>query len=234
MAACVVLIVVSIVLDIRNKNEIEKLEAFLERYNKIEAAASGGNTAPEENPETAGLPAEENTLTGEASAEETPEEGAESVEDLNDFAAELNDFAKSASNYPAAKAWSVLGGIYASQGKWEEAETAYLKSAGTGKKAPAGAVSLFNAAVCAENLGKPDAAIERYVKASAIPDFSQAAHARFAAGALYEAQNKIEEAKEAYQAVIDNFSEKENDWSSLANSRLIVLELTDSEQGAGE
>jgi len=232
VVACVVLIGVAVGLDLRNNSETEKLEGFLDRYQKIEMAKVE-SASPEANAEApaAGSATAESAATESSAAEgtataETPAAGgkpAEAVESLDDFTLELAAFAKGASNYPAAKAWSVLGGIYASENKWAEAENAYVHSSKAGKKAPIGPVSLFNAAVCAERLGNLDTAIQRYTTLAAIPDFSQAAHAQFAIGVLYEAQNKTDEAKAAYQDVIDKFSDKDSDWSALANSRLIAL-----------
>jgi tetratricopeptide (TPR) repeat protein len=151
-------------------------------------------------------------------------EGDISEEESGAFIDEIKEFAGKYSGYPAAKALSLAADIYYKRSDWKGAEEAYLKSALKAEKSYLAPVSYFNAASAAEEDGNTDAAIEYYTKAFSYPDFSQASHAQFSVGRLYESQDKIDLAKTAYQNVIDTWP-KDTNWTALAHSRLIALEL---------
>ncbi|MDR2865447.1 MAG: tetratricopeptide repeat protein [Spirochaetaceae bacterium] len=196
--ACLAFVVAMLILESRNKKAIQILdETLLPRYEKLISVDTGG---------------------------QAPGDNSENSDTMELYIRDLGKFAAQYSAYPAAKAWSVLAGIYSERLDWEGAENAYRKSAETGKESYLAPISYFNAAVAAEERGNIDNAIEYYVKAAAYPDFPQGAHAEFSRGRLYEQQNKIDSAKEAYQNVIDKWKNNES-WMPIAQSRLIALEI---------
>jgi tetratricopeptide (TPR) repeat protein len=151
-------------------------------------------------------------------------EGELSEEDSGKFINDVKEFARKHSGYAAAKAFSLAADVYYKKSDWKEAREAYLQAALKAGKNYLAPVSYFNAAASAEKDKNIDAAIEDYTKAFSYPDFSQAAHAQFSAGRLYEAVKKIDLAKEAYQNIIDKWP-KDTNWTSAAHSRLIYLEI---------
>jgi tetratricopeptide (TPR) repeat protein len=84
-------------------------------------------------------------------------------------------------------------------------------------------VSLFNAAVAAEEQGNIDQAIELYGESAAhVSGFPAAARAQFAVGRLHESQGDPQAALEAYKAIAEKWS-NETAWINLAQSRIILL-----------
>jgi tetratricopeptide (TPR) repeat protein len=149
--------------------------------------------------------------------------GAESLLD------DLTALGKSASGYPAARAWFMAANIYQERQDWENAREAWEASAAKGAATHLAPVSLFNAAVAAEEAGDPDSALEHYRRALAFADFPEAARAQFAAGRIEEQKGNTEAAIAAYSAVIDRWPH-DTDWTNLAHSRILVLELAQSEK----
>jgi tetratricopeptide (TPR) repeat protein len=152
-------------------------------------------------------------------------EGGLSEEESGKFIDDVKIFAGKYSGYPAAKAFSLAADIYYTKSDWKNAEETYLQSALKAGKNYLAPVSYFNAAAAAEEGGNIDTAVEYYTKAFSYPDFSQAPHAQFSVGRLYESQGKIDLAKAAYQNIIDKWS-KDTNWTNRAHSRLIVLEIS--------
>jgi tetratricopeptide (TPR) repeat protein len=144
---------------------------------------------------------------------------------LDDLAA----LGKSASGYPAARAWFMAANIYHERRDWDKAREAWEASAAKGAATHLAPVSLFNAAVAAEEAGDPDAALEHYRRSLAFADFPEAARAQFAAGRIEEKKGNTEAAVAAYNAVIDKWPQ-DTDWTNLAHSRILALELAESEK----
>ncbi|MDR0383060.1 MAG: tetratricopeptide repeat protein [Spirochaetaceae bacterium] len=153
---------------------------------------------------------------------------ADGPADVPDLLDGLEAFGKSASGYPAARAWFMAANIYHERKEWERAREAWLAAAKKGAATHLAPVSLFNAAAAAEEAGDPDAALETYKKALAFADFASAAHAQFATGRLEEKKGNTEAAIAAYQSVIDKWPQ-DTDWTNLAHSRIIALELGKTE-----
>jgi tetratricopeptide (TPR) repeat protein len=106
---------------------------------------------------------------------------------------------------------------------WGEAEKAWTNSAKSAGKSYLAPVSLFNAAVAAEEQGNPARAISLYIESIAHEsDFPGAARAQFAVGRLYESQGDNEAALEAYRVIPTKWV-SETTWVNLAQSRIIVL-----------
>jgi tetratricopeptide (TPR) repeat protein len=136
---------------------------------------------------------------------------------------EINEFAPSSFGYAAGKAYSLAASVYAAKGEWSAAEDAWLASSRKADRIFLAPLSLYNAAVAAEEQGKLDAAIEYYGKTLNYPViFPAAVRAQFAIGRLYEAQNNREAALEAYRLVIEKWPNDIN-WKNFAQSRIISL-----------
>jgi predicted negative regulator of RcsB-dependent stress response len=138
--------------------------------------------------------------------------------------ADLETFAKKHSGFAGGRAWSIIARIYADRKEWSQAETAWRNAAARASKTYLGPVSLFNAAVAAEEQGKNADAIDLYAQSASHPvAFPAAPHAQFAIGRLNEALNNRTEAIEAYRLLLAKWPNV-SVWASLAHSRIIALE----------
>ncbi|MDR2491387.1 MAG: tetratricopeptide repeat protein [Spirochaetaceae bacterium] len=150
-------------------------------------------------------------------------ENAEKMGDVDKLLTDLAAFAEKTGRYSGSRAWSMAGDIYAEKKVWLDAENAYINSAHTGKKTYLAPVSLYNAAVCAEEQGKNEEAREYWVKSLAYADFPLAARAQFSIGRLWEKTGNVDEALAAYRLLVETYT-KEAEWANLAQSRIIALE----------
>jgi tetratricopeptide (TPR) repeat protein len=136
---------------------------------------------------------------------------------------DLSFFERKNSGFAAARAYNISAAIYADQKKWAEAEEAWTKAAKAAGKSYFAPVSLFNAAVAAEEQGNNDSAIDLYTRALGFGNvFPSAARAQFSLGRLEEGRNNKEAALEAYRSVLSKWP---NDpvWPNLAQSRILIL-----------
>jgi tetratricopeptide (TPR) repeat protein len=152
----------------------------------------------------------------------TEESAAADVETL---LGDLASFAKKHSGYAGARSWSIIGGIHGDKKEWAEAEAAWREAAKAAPKTYLAPLSLFNAAVAAEEQGKSQEAIDLYTQSLAAGPaaFPAASHAQFAIGRLREGLNEKDAAIEAYRSVSAKWP---NDlfWIKLAQNRIIALE----------
>ncbi len=136
--------------------------------------------------------------------------------------AELEKFAKGKGGYAGAQAYNLVANYHAEKKEWDLAEKAWVNSA---NKAPGiflAPLSMFNAAVAAEEQGNNIKAIDYYTQAAEYNGFfAGVTRAYFAIGRLYETQNDPAAAIEMYQKVVDDYPKDE--WSKLAQSKLIDL-----------
>jgi len=135
----------------------------------------------------------------------------------------IESFAARNSGFAAARAYGLAAGIHWDQGNFDEAERAWLDAAKAAGKAYLAPVSLYNAAVAAEERGDIEAAIAHY--SSALEHgrvFPSAVRAQFSIGRLEESRNRKDAALEAYRNVLNNWP---NDplWPNLAQSRILAL-----------
>jgi tetratricopeptide (TPR) repeat protein len=144
--------------------------------------------------------------------------------DVQALLEEINAFASDTFGYAAAKAYSLAADIYAARNEWAGAEESWVLSSQRAPKIYLAPLSLYNAAVAAEEQGKLDAAIEYYNQCLLSANFPAAPRAHFNIGRIYEAKHDKEAAAEAYRNLIDNFPVESN-WVKLAQSRLISLEI---------
>jgi len=84
-------------------------------------------------------------------------------------------------------------------------------------------IAYYNYAVCNEEMGQNDAAIENYKKAADNNDFALKTHASFSYARCLEAAGKY---AEAYTAYSDLYGTNPDDsWAKLAKTRMIALEI---------
>jgi tetratricopeptide (TPR) repeat protein len=145
-------------------------------------------------------------------------------EEVNALTDEVSSYASGASEYSGVRAYMLTASIHADRKNWKEAEAAWVQAAKKGGKSSyLVPVSLFNAAVAAEEGGDTEGAISHYTETLVYADsFPQAARAQFAIGRLQEEQQNREAAVEAYRELIAKWP-AETIWINLANSRIIVL-----------
>jgi predicted negative regulator of RcsB-dependent stress response len=153
---------------------------------------------------------------------------SEKAEETQTLLEELNAFAEKHSGHAGARAYSLAASMHAEQKNWALAESAWRSSAKKAGKSYLAPVSLFNAAVAAEEQGNLDQAIALYAESAAhVSDFPAAARAQFAIGRLREAQGDTQAALEAYKLIPEKWA-NESSWSNLAQSRIILLSNTGS------
>ena len=135
---------------------------------------------------------------------------------------ELGAFAEKSFGYASARAYSISAGIHADQKNWADAEKAWLAAANKAAKSYLEPVSLYNAAVAAEEQDNTERAIELYSQSLQGESFPTAARSQFAVGRLEESRNNTEAALAAYRALIARWPE-DSIWTNLAQSRVIAL-----------
>jgi tetratricopeptide (TPR) repeat protein len=143
--------------------------------------------------------------------------------DIDTLLADLDKFVKNKGDYAGSKAWSMIAQIHSSRKDWQESKDAWLSAAKTGNKTYLAPISLFNAAVAAEEQGNIKEAIELLEKSISHPfEFPAAPRAQFAIGRLYEKQNDYPAAIEAYRTVLANWQDVPV-WQHLARSRITAI-----------
>ena len=111
--------------------------------------------------------------------------------------------------------------LYFQKKDYSAASSAWLSAAAKGKKSYTAPLAYFNAAVCFEELGDLDKAIENYKAASEAEDFFEVAHAKFSLARVQEAKQDYSAAAASYQSLVDDYPS--DSWAKLAKSRIIEL-----------
>jgi tetratricopeptide (TPR) repeat protein len=145
--------------------------------------------------------------------------------DIDTLLSDLDKSVKNKGGYAGSKAWSMIAQIYSSKKDWQKSKDAWLSAAKTGNKTYLAPISLFNAAVAAEEQGNLSEAIELLEKCISHPfEFPAAPRAQFAIGRLYEKQNNYTAAIEAYRTVLANWQDVPV-WQHLARSRIAAISI---------
>ena len=106
---------------------------------------------------------------------------------------------------------------------WKGAKEAWLAAASAGSKSYIAGLCYFNAAVCADELGSQDEAVELFTKASELENFGMKPRTLFNIGRIEEQRSRKEAALEAYEKLVGSYP---NDtWALLAKSRIIALQI---------
>ena len=198
LVAVIILLVGSIItLTVREKintNAFSKVDAFNQRYEELKTYI--GSEAPD------------------AASRQTEIEAL-----LN----ELESFAAGKSGFAAARAYSVSAGIYEAEKKWAEAEKAWIDAAKAAGKSYLAPISLYNAAVAAEEQGNTESAIELYNQTLNYENgVLVAVRAQFSIGRLEESRNNREAALEAYKSLVGKWP-MDPLWANLAQNRIMIL-----------
>lgn len=127
------------------------------------------------------------------------------------------------SSFAGARANMSIAEIYFSRKDWKNAEDYYLAAAKADTKAYTQGICLYNAAVCSDEQGNEDAAIELFNKTISLEDFALKSRAYFNIGRIEEQRSHAEAAITAYQKLAEQFPDDE--WTKLAKSRIIALQI---------
>jgi len=137
-----------------------------------------------------------------------------------DILVQAKELASSTSGIVATRAYMFAADIDFKNKNWEYSKESWLNAANA-TNAYTTPICYYNAAVCAEEMGDMDSAIENYNKAIADESFALAPRAYFNIGRIEEQRGNFIAASEIYTQLTDKFSG--NDWANLAESRLISL-----------
>ena len=136
---------------------------------------------------------------------------------------ELTAFAEKTFGFAAARSYNLIADMNWDQKNWAEAEKAWSKAAKIAAKTYLAPVSLYNAAVAAEEQGNIEEAIAYYTSVLSYGNaFPSAPRAQFSVGRLEESRNNIQAALDAYRNVLSTWP---NDpvWPNIAQSRILTL-----------
>jgi len=153
----------------------------------------------------------------------TDSDAASKQADIGALLDDLNAFAAKSSGFAAARAYTLSASILMDQKKWADAEKAWSASAKAASKSYLAPISIFNAAVAAEEQGNIDEAITLYNQTINYENsYTTAARAQFSIGRLEESRNNKDAALEAYKALVSKWP-SDAVWGNLAQSRIVVL-----------
>ena len=126
-------------------------------------------------------------------------------------------------NFAGARANLTLAEIYYSKEEWEAAKGFYEAAAAVSPKYYTTGIALYNAAVCAEELGLLEEALSLFERAEACPNFPQKARCRFNIARIQEKSSGADAAIDSYRAMVDLYPSSQ--WTDLARSRIIAIEI---------
>lgn len=126
-------------------------------------------------------------------------------------------------SFAGARAGMAAAEIYFSRKDWKNAEERYTAAVKAAPEAYTAGISLYNASVCADELGNWDAAVGYIEKALALETFPLKTRALFNMARILEASGQNDKAIAAYERLTGDFAEDE--WTLLGKSRLIELNL---------
>lgn len=148
--------------------------------------------------------------------------GDELVNFEKDTITKLLEFSKGKKGSAYSRASLLAADIAFEQKNYSDAKQYYIEAQEKNPKAYTSAICFCNIAVCCEELGNTQEAIDYYSKALVEPDFPFAPHTYINLGRIYESINDYTLAISCYQKVCDEYST--DDWANIAKSKLIELE----------
>ncbi len=113
--------------------------------------------------------------------------------------------------------------IYFSKKDYTSALEAYESCMKADKKSYTYSISLYNSAVCYEELGNSDEALSAFEKVSEVENFPMVPQALFNMGLIKESKNDSAGAVEIYKKIADTYTS--DSYANLAQSRLLALEV---------
>jgi tetratricopeptide (TPR) repeat protein len=126
-------------------------------------------------------------------------------------------------SYAGERAYNTIAEIYFSRKDWKNAQEQYLAAVKALPKGYTSGINYFNAAVCADELGKPEEALGYYTKASELENFPLKSRAMFNIGRIQEQMSRKADAIATYGKITEQFPDDQ--WALLAKSRTIALQL---------
>ena len=157
-------------------------------------------------------------------ADKLPEDDAERAAEIavrqNKALEALSPLAEK-SGVVGLRANMLVAEIKFAQKNYEDAKSAWLKAVAAKNKNYTTPLCYYNAAVASEELGDNEGALSCYKSACEDEDFLLIDHALFSLGRVSESARNYEDAKSAYEKLVDLHST--SSWGQLAKSRLIAL-----------
>lgn len=194
LAILAVFIIVTAVTEKTRANAISKVDALNRRYSELSSFISGEDQA------------------------DVSKQGEIAV-----LLLELDDFVKASSGFAAARAYCISAEIYTQQKKWADAEKAWFNASKAAGRTYLSPITVFNAAIAAEEQGNIQQAIDYYNMALFYEDtFIFASRVQFSIGRLEEERNNKDAALAAYRNLISKWPE-DSVWANLAQNRILVL-----------
>jgi len=126
-------------------------------------------------------------------------------------------------SFAGVRANMALAEIYFTRKDWTNAQAKYLAAEKSDPEAYTAGLNLFNAAVCAEELGNQEEAIAYLEKAVTLDSFPMKTRALFNVGRIEETLGQADRASATYEKLTGDYAE--DDWTKLAKSRLIALSI---------
>ena len=134
----------------------------------------------------------------------------------------LSEFGRKNSGYAGARAYAILGELHSERKEWPEAEDAWTHAADKAPKIYLAPVSLFNAALAAEEQGRNESALKLYDRVlNYESSFPGAPRACFSTGRIHEEMKNTDAALRAYQSVVEKWPS--SPWAKYSQSRIISI-----------
>lgn len=122
-----------------------------------------------------------------------------------------------------ARANLLAADIYFTKKDYTSALEAYELCMKADRKSYTYSISLYNSAVCYEELGNNDEALSAFEKVSEVENFPMVPQALFNIGLIKESKNDFAGASDVYKKIVDTYTS--DSYANLAQSRLLELEV---------
>ena len=136
---------------------------------------------------------------------------------------EALELANDSTDIVSVRSFLFAGNIASELENYAEARDAYVHAYEAKTESYTAPMSLFNAAMCSDELNELDLAVEYLEKVSGYEDFSLMPRAMFNLGRIQEARNSNDEALVVYEQVAADYPD--SSWAKLAMSRKIALTI---------
>jgi len=142
----------------------------------------------------------------------------------DDMIATLKSVANANKNtYAGERALNTIAEIYFSRKDWKNAQEQYLAAAKASSKSYTNGINYFNAAVCADEQGNQEEALNLYTKVTVIDNFPMKSRAMFNIGRIQEQLSRKTDAIATYEKMSEQYPDDQ--WTLLAKSRTLALQL---------
>lgn len=159
-------------------------------------------------------------VINENSEDERTDEQKEKIQEI--LVQVKNLAAKNAKNAVGSRSYMFEAEIEFMNNDFASAKNSWLNAASSNEKAYTAPLCWYNAAVCYENLGEIDKAIELLLKSVERKDFSMKARALYSLGRIEDQRKNYVKAAEYYNQLFSEFDG--TSWAQFAKDRLIAFE----------